>query len=111
VADICGFGSEEIPSAHIFPQDLSPAELKSALQAAPEWMRAPLALAAFTGCRRGELLSLKWVDVDMEKRRLYLRETKNGELPVVVLKDLAVQVLTELPKDDVLVLPGVDRKT
>jgi site-specific recombinase XerD len=28
---------------------LSPGELKAALEAAPDWMRAPMALAAFTG--------------------------------------------------------------
>jgi hypothetical protein len=38
---------------------LSPSELKAALEAAPEWMRAPIALAAFTGMRRGELLGLR----------------------------------------------------
>jgi integrase len=77
---------------------LSPTELKAALEAAPEWMRAPMALAAFTGMRRGELLALRWLDVDLLNRRLYLRETKNGSLRVLVLNDLAVQVLTSLPK-------------
>ncbi len=85
---------------------LSPTELKAALEAcgrtkaagenvvtAPAWMRAPLALAAFTGMRRGEMLSLHWRDVDFQNRRLYLRETKNGALRVLVVNDLALQVL------------------
>jgi integrase len=88
---------------------LTPAELKAVLEAAPEWMRAPIALAAFTGMRRGELLSLRWLDVDIPNRRVYLPETKNGTLRVVVLNDLAVQVLASLkqgaPAD--LVLSGV----
>src|SRR6202000_149975 len=50
---------------------LTPGELKAVLGAAPEWMRAPIALAAFTGMRRGELLSLRWLDVDLPQRRLY----------------------------------------
>jgi integrase len=77
---------------------LSPSELKAALEAAPAWMRAPLALAAFTGMRRGELLALRWIDVDTENRRLYLRETKNGSLRVVALNELAMQVLSSLPR-------------
>jgi integrase len=76
---------------------LTPSELKSALDASAEWMRAPVAMAALTGMRRGELLGLRWLDVDLPNRRLYLRETKNGTLRVIVLNDLAVQVLSSLP--------------
>jgi integrase len=77
---------------------LTPLELKAALNAAPEWMRAPIAPAAFTAMRRGELHALRWLDVDLANRRLYLRETKNGSLRVLVPNDLAVQVLASLPQ-------------
>jgi integrase len=89
---------------------LTPTELKAALEAcgrpkadgedivtAPAWLRAPLALAAFTGMWRGELLGLYWRDVDLENRRVYLRETKNGSLRVLMLNGLAIQVLNSLP--------------
>lgn len=89
---------------------LSPSELKAVLEAAPEWMRLPVALAAFTGMRRGELLSLRWTDVDIANRRLYLRETKNGSLRVLPLNELAFRLLAALspsaPAD--LVLADVD---
>jgi len=89
---------------------LTPLELKAALDAAPEWMRAPIALAAFTAMRRGELLALRWLDVDLANRRLYLRETKNGSLRVLVVNELAVQVLASLPQGAPAdcVLTGVD---
>ena len=77
---------------------LSPTELKSVLEAAPDWMRAPIALAAFTGMRRGELLGLRWQDVDLPGRRVYLHETKNGSLRVVALNDLAAGVIDSLPR-------------
>ena len=91
---------------------LSPTELKAALQAAPEWMRAPLALAAFTGMRRGELLDLKWKDVDLEGQRVYLGFTKNGSLRVLPLNELAVRVIANIPQAEPgdAVLDGVDRK-
>jgi integrase len=91
---------------------LSPTELKSVLEAAPDWMRAPLALAAFTGMRRGEILSLKWSDVDLPNRRVYLHETKNGSLRVLALNGLALQVLKSLPAPvpSAQVFPGVDAK-
>jgi integrase len=75
---------------------LSPTELKSALAAAPSWVRAPLALAALTGMRRGELLGLRWVDVDLAGSRVYLRETKNGALRVLPLNALALSVFASL---------------
>ena len=89
---------------------LSPAEFKAALLAAPEWMRAPMALAAFTGMRRGEILDLCWKDVDLANNRVYLTETKNGTLRVLTLNRLAVQVLQSLPVGDPaqLVFPDVD---
>jgi integrase len=89
---------------------LTPLELKAALDVAPMWMRAPIALAAFTAMRRGELLGLRWLDVDLTNRRLYLRETKNGSLRVLVLNELAVQVFASLPQGAPAdtVLPGVD---
>ena len=76
---------------------LSPSEFKAALLAAPEWMRAPMALAAFTGMRRGEILGLCWKDVDLANHRVYLIETKNGTLRVRTLNQLAVQVLQSVP--------------
>ena len=77
---------------------LSPSEFKAALLAAPEWMRAPMALAVFTGMRRGEILGLCWKDIDLDNQRAYLTETKNGTLRVLALNGLAVQVLKSLPK-------------
>lgn len=76
---------------------LTPGELKAALESAPEWMRAPMAFAVCTGVRRGEMLSLCWMDVDLKNRRLYLRETKNGALRILPLSSAALQVLASLP--------------
>ena len=77
---------------------LTPGELRAALETAPEWMRAPMAFAAATGIRRGELLALRWMDVDIEKRRLYLRDTKNGQARILPLSGPAMQVLGSLPE-------------
>jgi len=89
---------------------LSPSEFKAALEAAPEWMKAPMALAAFTGMRRGEILGLSWKDVDLANKRLYLSETKNGTLRVLALNSLAVMVLQSLPTGPpgALVFPDVN---
>src|SRR5579875_246509 len=77
---------------------LTPGELKAALEAAPEWLRAPMAFAACTGVRRGEMLALRWMDVDVKNRRLYLRETKNGDLRILPIPEAALTVLRSLPQ-------------
>lgn len=98
----------KIPEGRI--RYLSPSELHAILAAAPEWMRAPIALAAFTGMRRGEILKLRWMDIDLANCRVYLRETKNGALRVLPLNSLAVRVFESVPLGGPAdaVFPGVD---
>ena len=64
---------------------LQPTELRALLAACPDWLRPIAALAAFTAMRRGEILNLRWLDVDMKGGRLLLPQTKNGEGRVVYL--------------------------
>ena len=46
-----------------------------------EWvpLHALALLAITTGARRGELVSLKWADVDLKTGRATIHDTKNGE--------------------------------
>lgn len=57
-------------------------------------------MALTTGARRGELLGMRWCDVDMDRAESVLHDTKNGDRRVLVLLP---QVLDELarfaPKD------------
>lgn len=57
-------------------------------------------MALTTGARRGELLALRWRDVDFERAEAELHDTKNGDRRILVLLP---QVLAELerfkPKD------------
>jgi integrase len=45
--------------------------------------------------RRGELLKIKWADLDLEERTLQLYDTKNGEDRKVPLTVAATRVLEE----------------
>ena len=57
-----------------------------------EWLRPIAALAVLpTGMRRGEVLGLRWLDIDSKGGRLMLPQTKNGEGRIVYLNTLAQQ--------------------
>jgi integrase len=68
---------------------------------------AAIRLLALTGCREGEILSLKWDDVDLERGYLRLSETKTGK-SVRPLGQAAGALLGSLPRFDgnPHVLPG-----
>ena len=50
-----------------------------------------------TGCRRNEILTLRWQDVDLEHDELRLRDAKTGSR-AVALSPMARKVLTALPR-------------
>lgn len=52
-------------------------------------------LAISTGMRQGEILKLKWQDIDFDRAQLVLHDTKNNERRVVPVVNLAHQVLKE----------------
>jgi len=62
------------------------------------WVKPLVQLALETAMRRGELLSLRWENVDLEKRVALLPETKNGEARKVPLSSGAVEILKSLPR-------------
>jgi integrase len=72
---------------------LQPTELRAVLEACPAWLRPIVGLAAFTAMRRGEILALRWLHVDMDGKRLMLPQTKNGDGRIVYLNQLAAEVI------------------
>jgi integrase len=69
-------------------------------------------LALATGCRRMELLGLRWADVDLARQVLTLQATKNGERRRVPLTGQAFDLLTTWAKvrrlESSLVFPRAD---
>lgn len=63
-------------------------------------------LALETAMRRGEILSLRWENIDYLKRTAFLELTKNGESRTVPLSTRAIETLQALPRSiDGKVLP------
>jgi integrase len=58
---------------------------------------AAIRLLLFTGARRGEILQLRWDQVDLDRRILALPTSKTGH-KVILLNGPAAAVLLELPR-------------
>ena len=73
---------------------------------------AAIRLLVLTGCRRNEVLGLRWEDVDFEAGELRLRDTKTGAR-LVPLTPPAAEVLVDLPRvsGNPWVFPGKKRGT
>lgn len=61
-------------------------------------MRVFVRLAAETAMRRGELFSLTWGQVDLDRRTVYLPDTKNGSSRTVVISTRAVEQFAKLTR-------------
>ncbi|BBF94071.1 tyrosine-type recombinase/integrase [Blastochloris tepida] len=71
-----------------------PDKLDVALGKTRVWWLGPLVtLAVETGMRRGELVSMRWCDVDLIARTVYLPMTKNGLPRTVPLTPKAIETL------------------
>jgi integrase len=87
--------------------------LEACKQSSNEFLYIAVVLAISTGLRQSELMNLKWSEnIDLERGRILLEETKNGERHTVPLTGLALQLLIELQKKRTvltsLVFPGKD---
>lgn len=72
------------------------------------YVRAALWLLLLTGLRKSELLSAKWDDIDWDRKRLLLPNTKSGEAQFVALSAPALAILKSVPKQEKnpFILPG-----
>jgi integrase len=74
---------------------VEPAAYGRLLAALPEYLKPLVQVAYSTGMRRGELVSLRWENVDLSKGQIRLNagETKNGRGRVIPIGDELVQAL------------------
>ena len=75
---------------------LSVEEEERLLTESPEPLRTILILLLHTGMRKGELLNLKWQEIDSEKKQVILEQTKSGRRRVIPLNELAWKTLCTL---------------
>jgi integrase len=81
------------------PDILTPEEIMAFLAELPDPLRTMIELDAFTGLRRGELIGLRWMDVDFENLILHVRRSlvamvEGAPKTEASLKDVPLDALT-----------------
>jgi integrase len=80
--------------------------LLGALENCPHTLLPSIVIVALeTGMRRSEILSLKWHDIDFDRRLAYLPQTKNGEARYLPLTERAFTTIKNLARDEEKVFP------
>jgi len=83
---------------------LTPEETERLLKAASASLNSQLghivALLLYTGARKSELLHAQWRNVDVDRRKWYIPDTKTGKPRFVPLSQAALDVIARLPKWD-----------
>ncbi|MFC1621604.1 tyrosine-type recombinase/integrase, partial [Candidatus Omnitrophota bacterium] len=73
-------------------------QIQKLLSNSSERIRPIITLALFTGMRRGEILKLKWQDMDFQRGIIYLLDTKNGAKREVFMNELVRKALIKVRK-------------
>jgi integrase len=82
---------------------LSTEEIPLLLAACSREIYPVVVCALLTGMRRGEILGLKWDDVDLTERIIYLTETKSGKPREIPIMQKLYDTLIDMPRDGAFV--------
>jgi integrase len=92
----------DVPFAQVpdqAPIFITPADFGKLIQAISEtWLKELVIFAVLTGLRRGEILNLRWLDVDMERGIINIQssprfKTKHGKRRTIPLNSTALEIL------------------
>lgn len=75
---------------------LSEEEINRLLEELPEGTRTIVLCALYTGFRKGEILGLKWEDVDLKNRMIRVEKTKTNERRIIPISEGLFKHLLEM---------------
>ncbi len=67
----------------------------------PQWLRSLLAVALHTGMRRGEILNLRWQDIDFSRKTIEIVRSKNGEKRMIPMSTFVYNTLKNIKVRDI----------
>lgn len=73
-------------------------EIHKFLDACPNYLEPIVVIAIYTGMRRGEILNLKWRDIDIKRELIHVLDTKNGEKKEIPMNDEVKRIFIKTPR-------------
>ena len=74
-------------------------ETASVIQACSDHLKPIVVVALNTGMRKGEILNLKWNDIDFQNHLIYVLQTKNREVRKIPVNDTVFRTLLRARKN------------
>ena len=71
-------------------------EEEKLLKASPKWLQDIIVFAINTGLRQSEILSLRWWQIDINRKTITISEQKNHSIDILPLNETAMSVLRQL---------------
>jgi integrase len=81
-------------------------EIARLLEVSPSHLKLIVFFALNTGMRKGEILGLKWADLDLQNCIIHVKETKSGERRDIPVSPELKVLLEGLPRKNEFVLGG-----
>lgn len=85
-------------------------EFTALLQACSGHLLRIVLVALNTGMRLGEILSLKWENVGLDKQRIEIKHSKTGEGRIIPMNSFLIDVFKSMPRNDVYLFMNRDGK-
>ena len=79
---------------------LSKEEIGKLLDACNESLKPIVITALNTGMRRGEIMELRWENVDLKERIIHIIDSKNNQSRMLPINNTLYDVLKQLPKEN-----------
>jgi integrase len=89
---------------------LSQEQIKDLYENRCDHLKPIVLTALYTGMRRGEILKLKWEDVDFDQKIIFVRNSKNGQLREIPMNNLLVNELKNIKFKSPYVFCNENRK-
>ena len=70
------------------------------IDVAVDYLKPIIIIAVNTGMRRGEVLGLRWNDIDFDKHYIFIKQTKSGVMRRVPMNSLVAEALRGIERRD-----------